>query len=116
MRGERCLEVFGTGEPLRQFCFTPDLALLLLWTLLQPSKVELIALVPEEECTIRKLAETVAKEFGLPETKFDASKADGQFRKTMSNATLRSLLPSFKFTSLEEGIRATAAAYRKSRL
>jgi hypothetical protein len=37
----------------------------------------LIALVPEEECSIRTLAETIAKEFNLKETKFDPSVADG---------------------------------------
>jgi GDP-L-fucose synthase len=79
---------------------------------LQPTKVALIALVPEEECTIRKLAETVAKEFDLKETKFDPSMADGQYRKTMSNATLRRLLPNYKFTSLEEGIKVTVASFK----
>jgi nucleoside-diphosphate-sugar epimerase len=72
----------------------------------------LIALVPEEECSIRKLAETIAKECNLMETKFDASVADGQYRKTMSNAILRSHLPNFKFTSLEEGIGMTVRAFK----
>jgi GDP-L-fucose synthase len=31
-RKQECLEVFGSGSPLRQFCFAPDLALLLLWS------------------------------------------------------------------------------------
>jgi len=55
----------------------------------------LIALVPEEECSIQKLAETIAKECNITEIKFDTSVADGQYRKTMSNAILRSHLPNF---------------------
>lgn len=34
---------------------------------------------------------------------FDTSKADGQFKKTASNAKLRQLLPDFKFTPISEG-------------
>ena len=95
----------------------------MLWTLFNDSdhlnsfrqeKVGLIALVPEEEYSIRELAESVAGAFGLKNVKFDPSKPDGQFRKTMSNATLRRLLPGFKFTPLDEGIRATVSNYISS--
>ena len=34
-------------------------------------------------------------------------KADGQFKKTASNAKLRKLLPDFKFTPIDEAIEAT---------
>lgn len=32
------------------------------------------------------------------EVKFDTTKADGQYKKTASNAKLRKYLPDFKFT------------------
>lgn len=107
------LEVWGSGKPLRQFCYAGDLAMLILWTCfgLRDSSVKLIALVPEQEHTIGELAHCVAKAVGLGEVKFDPSKADGQLRKTMSNATLRRLLPSFQFTKLESGIKLTVDAY-----
>ena len=38
---------------------------------------------------------------------FDKSKADGQFKKTASNAKLRSYLQTFKFTPFEEAMTAT---------
>ena len=38
---------------------------------------------------------------------FDKSKADGQFKKTASNAKLRSYLKTFEFTPFEEAMRAT---------
>lgn len=40
---------------------------------------------------------------------FDTSKADGQFKKTASNAKLRGLLPDFRFTPLSEGGRGRAS-------
>jgi GDP-L-fucose synthase len=39
------------------------------------------------------------------EVKFDTSKADGQYKKTASNAKLRRYLPDFKFTPFKEAMR-----------
>lgn len=39
------------------------------------------------------------------EVKFDTSKADGQYKKTASNAKLRKYLPDFKFTPFREAMR-----------
>jgi hypothetical protein len=41
---------------------------------------------------------------------FDATKADGQYKKTASNAKLRKLHPAFKFTPFEEGTPPPATA------
>jgi hypothetical protein len=46
---------------------------------------------------------------------FDTSKADGQFKKTASNAKLRSLLPDFRFTPIDQGERAAARVSRWGR-
>ena len=83
----------------------------MLWVVFTDSKLDLIALVPEAEHTIGELAITIAKEFNIREVKFDPTKEDGQYRKTMSNKTLRNLLPNFSFTPLKEGVRATVQAF-----
>jgi len=36
-------------------------------------------------------------------TQFDTTKADGQFKKTASNAKLRRYLPGFQFTPFQQG-------------
>ena len=72
--------VLGTGKPLRQFCYTPDLAKLILWVLFQRSQTPftLISLVPEEEYSIRELAETIVDIVGVEKgLDFDETKADG---------------------------------------
>lgn len=38
---------------------------------------------------------------------FDTSKADGQYKKTASNAKLRTYLPDYKFKPMKEGISET---------
>ncbi|KFZ58873.1 GDP-L-fucose synthase, partial [Podiceps cristatus] len=40
---------------------------------------------------------------------FDTSKADGQFKKTASNAKLRRYLPGFQFTPFREAVKETCA-------
>ncbi len=58
------LTVWGSGSPLRQFCFTPDLALLLLWVTFDTRKLqEPLPLIPSEEYTIAELAQTIASSF-----------------------------------------------------
>ncbi len=39
--------------------------------------------------------------------KYDASKSDGQIKKTANTAKLRRYLPDFKFTSFKQGIKET---------
>ena len=40
---------------------------------------------------------------GIPSDQFDTTKADGQYKKTASNAKLRKYLPDFQFTPFQEG-------------
>eukprot|EP00353_Schmidingerella_taraikaensis_P006408 CAMPEP_0185580452 /NCGR_PEP_ID=MMETSP0434-20130131/16563_1 /TAXON_ID=626734 ORGANISM="Favella taraikaensis, Strain Fe Narragansett Bay" /NCGR_SAMPLE_ID=MMETSP0434 /ASSEMBLY_ACC=CAM_ASM_000379 /LENGTH=334 /DNA_ID=CAMNT_0028198725 /DNA_START=137 /DNA_END=1140 /DNA_ORIENTATION=- len=111
------LTVWGSGTPLRQFCYTPDLACLLLWVAFDTSVAaeDPLPLLPENEHSIGDLARFIAQEFHGHQVVFDTSKADGQFRKCMSNAGLRAWLPNFNFTSLEEGIRLTVADYKANK-
>ena len=44
---------------------------------------------------------------GVEKINFDTTKSDGQFKKTASNAKLRTFLPDFKFTPIDEGIQKT---------
>ena len=43
----------------------------------------------------------------------DTTKADGQYKKTASNAKLRKLWPDFKFTPIEQGKKITYFNARK---
>ena len=74
-----------------------------------------------DEITIRRMAELVvdATDFKGP-VNFDTSMSDGQHKKTASNAKLRSYLPDYKFTPIEEAIKKTvdwlAENYDKARV
>ncbi|KAL0480463.1 GDP-L-fucose synthase [Acrasis kona] len=102
--------VYGTGKPLRQFCYNVDAARMILWTLLNYTEEEpLIISVPEEdEVSIADVAKTIAEEFKFEkEIKFDTEKADGQYKKTASNDKFKKLYPDFKFTPFKDAIAET---------
>ncbi|CAF4128988.1 unnamed protein product, partial [Rotaria magnacalcarata] len=62
----------------------------------------------EDEVSIKEAAEAVVKGMNFQgEVKYDLARADGQFKKTASNKKLRSYLPDFKFTPLDEAIKFT---------
>jgi GDP-L-fucose synthase len=99
--------IFGTGTPLRQFIYSLDLARLILWVLDEYNDVEPVILSVDEkdEVQIKDVAELIAKSLDFEQPlKYDTTKADGQYKKTASNAKLRRLHPSFEFTPLETAL------------
>lgn len=62
----------------------------------------------EDEVDIKTAALTVAGAMGFTgEVVFDTTKSDGQYKKTASNAKLRALHPSFKFTPFADAVAVT---------
>jgi len=99
--------VLGSGRPLRQFVYSLDLAKLVCWVLLNYDSVEpiILSVDPEDEVSIGDVAKMIAEAFDYSSAlTFDASAADGQYRKTASNAKLRALLPGFQFTPINQAI------------
>ncbi|KAF1781099.1 NAD(P)-binding domain [Phytophthora cactorum] len=94
--------IWGSGKPLRQFIYSHDVARLMLWTLDHYDSVEplILSVGEEDEVPIGDVAQEIAAAMDFRgEIVFDTSKADGQFKKTASNAKLRRLLPDFQFTT-----------------
>lgn len=104
--------IWGSGKPLRQFIYSLDVARLMLWTLDHYNSVEplILSVGEEDEVSIGNVAQEIAAAMDFRgEIMFDSSKADGQFKKTASNAKLRSLLPDFQFTPISKGLQQTSA-------
>ncbi|KAH6891730.1 hypothetical protein BKA70DRAFT_1325953 [Coprinopsis sp. MPI-PUGE-AT-0042] len=103
--------ISGTGKPLRQFIFSYDLAKLFIWMLREYDSVEpvILSVGEEEEVSIKQVADAIVKAMDFKgEYKFDASKADGQFRKPASNKRILELTGGFEFTPFEEALAYTA--------
>ncbi|NWR40571.1 FCL synthase, partial [Tachuris rubrigastra] len=93
------LTVWGTGQPRRQF----------IYSLVSPIP-SFSAVGEEDEVSIREAAEAVAEAMDFRgELVFDPTKADGQFKKTASNAKLRRYLPGFQFTPFRKAVKETCA-------
>ncbi|KAM9761802.1 GDP-L-fucose synthase-like [Menidia menidia] len=104
------LVVWGSGTPRRQFIYSLDLARLFLWVLRDYPEVEpiILSVGEEDEVSIKEAAEAVVESLGFKgEVVYDISKADGQFKKTASNAKLRRYLPDFKFTPFQQALKET---------
>ena len=64
----------------------------------------------EDEVSIKDVADAIVEAVGFTGPYgWDTTKADGQFKKTASNAKLMKYLPDFKFTPFKQG---TSRRYR----
>jgi GDP-L-fucose synthase len=107
--------VWGSGKPLREFIFSKDVAKLSEWALENYNESEPIIFSTSEEISIMDLVDLLVKEFNFKgNVVFDSSKPDGQFRKPSDNSKLKSYLPDFEFTSIEEGIRETVYWFKEN--
>jgi len=110
-RDNQPFEIWGTGKPLRQFIYNMDLGRLFVWTLrnYDQSSPLILSVDEDDEISIENAAKLVLKASNFTgEIKYLTDKADGQFKKTASNAKLRKLYPEFKFTPIEQAIKETA--------
>jgi len=106
--------VWGSGNPLRQFIYSRDLAKLTIWALRNYSDIEPLILCPnpEDELSVSQVANFVAEGLSFKgNLRFDTSKADGQYRKTATNQKLMRLYPEFQFTPLKDAIKETCDWY-----
>jgi GDP-L-fucose synthase len=107
--------VWGSGNPLREFIFSKDVAKLAEWALHNYNESEPIIFSPSNEISIKNLVDLLVTEFEFKgKVIFDDSKPDGQFRKPSDNSKLKSYLPDFKFTSIEEGIKETVKWFKEN--
>jgi GDP-L-fucose synthase len=107
--------VWGSGKPLREFIFSKDVAQLAEWALDNYDESEPIIFSTSNEISIMDLVDLLVKEFEFKgRVIFDDSKPDGQFRKPSDNSKLKSYLPDFEFTSIEEGIRETVYWFKEN--
>ena len=106
----------GTGKPLRQFIYSKDLAILIMWFIENYNSKENIILAPPEnkEISIKNLSEIILHYFYKNinsnkniNIKFDTTFSDGQYKKTVSNNKFNNFYPDFKFTDINLGIDNT---------
>ncbi len=110
------LEVWGTGNAVRQFVFAADIAKLVVDVLEGAGEPDRLIAAPDAGITIRDLAQAVAKaaEFSGPLV-FDAAKPEGAPRRVLESRSLARRFPGRRWTPLAEGLRATVRWLERSR-
>lgn len=107
--------VWGSGKPLREFIYSKDIAKLSEWAINNYNESEPIIFTNSQEISIMDLVDLLVKEFNFKgKVKFDSTKPDGQFRKPSDNSKLKSYLPDFNFTSIEDGLKETVSWFLKN--
>tara|TARA_R110000868_G_scaffold75946_6_gene218847 strand:- start:20275 stop:21171 length:897 start_codon:yes stop_codon:yes gene_type:complete len=98
----------GTGNPLRQFIYSNDLAIIIKYLVINYNDIKPIICSANSEISISELANYIALSLDFKnKIKFDISKKDGNLKKTVSNEYLKQIMPNIKFTDLMSGLKET---------
>jgi GDP-L-fucose synthase len=108
------VEIWGTGNPLREFTFARDAAEIILWLSENYDGEDPVNIGNTDQISIKYLSETIADIFAFDgKIMFNTEKPDGQYKKPSSNEKLKSLGWSGKYTPLREGLEETISHYSR---
>jgi len=111
--GHKSVDIWGSGDPLREFTFARDAAKIILWLAENYDGAEPVNIGNPEQISIVALAFMIAEEIGYEGGgNFDRSKPDGQFEKPSSNKKLRDLGCDIQYTPLREGLKETIKSFQ----
>ncbi len=100
--------MWGSGNPMREFIFSRDVAKLTEWVLHNYNENEPIILSTSDEISIKSVVDIIVELMNFKgNVIFDNTKPDGQFRKPSDNSKIKSYLPNFEFTPLYDGLKET---------
>lgn len=102
---QSAIQLWGTGQPLREFIYVDDLAEAFIFLMQQPGSIDLINVGTMQEISIKELALVIANIMDYKgELQFDTSKPDGAPRKCLDSKKMF-MLGWRPTTSLEDGLR-----------
>lgn len=98
--------IWGSGNPLREFIFSKDVAKLVELLYDNYDSGVPVILSTGEEVSIGDMVSMIAEIFEFKgKIIFDKDKPEGQFRKPSDNSIIKGMFPDFKFTPVKEGLR-----------
>lgn len=116
-RGDREIEVWGTGSASREFLYVDDCAEAIVLATERYEKPEPVNLGAGREISIKDLVHLIAELTGFRGTiRWDASKPDGQPRRCLDVSRAEREFGFRATTSFEDGLRRTIDWYRTQKL
>jgi GDP-L-fucose synthase len=107
------VEIWGSGNPLREFTYARDAAQIILWLAENYDGGEPVNIGNTDQVSIRSLAQIIAEETGyVGEIRFNTAKPDGQYEKPSSNQLLKSLGWQGDYTPLRDGLKETIKIFQ----
>jgi GDP-L-fucose synthase len=99
------IDLLGDGTPLRQFMYAEDLAKVIK-EVIDKNIIESFNVACPENISIKEMAEMALDVLGKPyKINYVDPTLNGQLRKDVSSNKMLSILPDFKFTPFNQGIK-----------
>jgi GDP-L-fucose synthase len=112
-RGDRSIDVWGTGSASREFLYVDDAAEGIVLAAELYDGAEPVNLGTGQEITIRDLVTLIAGVTGFTgEIRWDRSKPDGQPRRALDTRRAREAFTFTARTAFADGLRRTVDGYR----
>lgn len=109
--------VWGSGRAEREFMYAGDMASIIKQMHMEEKNdlPHLMIVSPGCVYTIREVVELIVKHIGFSgKVLFDSTKSEGIMRKNTDNSLFNKHFPSFKFTSLDEGLAKSIEYFVKN--
>lgn len=98
-------EVWGDGNVYREFVYTKDVARACLELLKLDTLPQKIIVSSQHELTIKEMVNKICNLFDYHNVKWLIDKPKGQYRRPSDPTLFKSLLPNFKFVSIDESLK-----------
>jgi GDP-L-fucose synthase len=98
-------DIWGTGNPLREFIYSEDVGKVVQWVLENYNDAEPLIISPDNEVSISDISKMIAEIMGYEGRTVFNRKRDGQHRKPSDNSKLKHLMSDFNLVRIEDGLR-----------
>ena len=107
-------EFWGSGQALREFTYSEDLARALIWMVENYSDPQPLNIGNPGDISIYNLVTKIQGIMNVSSSAtWDLSKPEGQYKKPSSNKRFMELAPDFEYTTLDRGLEKTIAWFLK---
>jgi GDP-L-fucose synthase len=113
--GRERFEIWGTGKPIREWCYIQDAARILVDSVDMPQQVYPVNLAQHKGYSIAEIAQIAAEALDYDvQFTFNTDYPDGAPVKVLDDRQFRQRFPNFRFTPLHDGIQDTIRYYRQA--
>ena len=107
-------EIWGTGNAYREFAYSADVGKIVQWVLENYDSPEPFIISPDEEVCIATVAQKIASIMEYKGSIVYNGERDGIIRKPSDSSKLKSLLPNFEFTTIDDGLEKSIKWFIKN--